>query len=62
MSSEAHLTNSIILCAGGKVVNVLFAGVMAGYSLGQAIPNVKVSLLPGLRPGNEPVLSLHLMV
>ncbi len=29
--------------AGGLVINILFAGVMAGFSLGQAVPNLQVS-------------------
>lgn len=27
--------------SGGEVINVLFAGVMAGFSLGQAVPNIQ---------------------
>jgi hypothetical protein len=31
--------------AGGQVINILFAGVMAGFSLGQAVPNIQVGII-----------------
>jgi hypothetical protein len=33
------------MCAGGRVINILFAGVMAGFSLGQAVPNIQVKIV-----------------
>lgn len=35
------LNMHIGMTVGGKVINILFAGVMAGFSLGQALPNIR---------------------